>query len=144
MGDPAFSVLARGAPGQASARERTIDIEVLLRKHLGSLVNRVSTPVEDASEHVLRHRQLHAAPRELYVRRLDVDSGRALEHLHDRLAARDFEHLAPANGSVGKSELDAARGALVGRVRTSGEDEHLVVGGELDVVEDDERTCARG
>ena len=56
----------------------------------------------------------------------DVDTRGSFKDLDDSFPAGDFENLTSSSGSVRKSELD-----------------DLVVGGELDVVEDDEGTCVR-
>lgn len=61
--------------------EQTVDVQVVFGEDLGSLVDGVSGTVEDATEHVLGHGELHRGPGELDVRRLDIDSGRPLEDL---------------------------------------------------------------
>lgn len=40
------------------------------------------------------------------MRRVDIDTRSSLEDLNDGLAARDFEDLSTANGSVGEGELN--------------------------------------
>lgn len=85
---------------------RAVDVEVLLGKDLGSLVDRVTGTVEDATEHVLGHGQLHARTRELDVRGVDIDARGSLEDLNNGLATGDFEDLATAGGAVREGELD--------------------------------------
>ena len=75
-----------------------VDVEVLLRQHLGALVDGATRTVEDTAQHVLGDTELQTVPRELdfglhllaavfgrwpagaYL--LDVDARRALEDLH--------------------------------------------------------------
>jgi hypothetical protein len=42
-----------------------IDIQILLRKHLGSLINWTSRTIEDTTQHVLGHTELQAVTGEL-------------------------------------------------------------------------------
>ena len=64
---------------------RTVDVKVVLSKNLRSIIDRIARAVENTTQHVLRHRQLHATSSELDVRRLDIYSGRAFEYLDDSL-----------------------------------------------------------
>jgi hypothetical protein len=115
MGDPAeenTGLAVSREPREARGRS-TIDVEILLRKDLGSLVDGVTTAVEDSAEHVLGDGELHAAACELDMGCLDVDARRALKNLHDGLATRDLEDLPTADCSIGKRELDTVGGAGV-------------------------------
>lgn len=81
---------------------RTIDVQVIFRKHLWTLVNRGARTVKNASQHVLRDRKLHARPSEFYMRGLDIDAGCPLKHLHDGLFALNLENLTAASRSIRK------------------------------------------
>ena len=52
----------------------TVNVNIVFSKDLGTVVDGVTRAVEDTPQHVLRHRQLHAAASELDVRRLHVDT----------------------------------------------------------------------
>ena len=57
-----------GSTGQAYPRVwvdgLTVDIQIILRQHLGALINRTTRSVKDTTQHVLRHSQLQAVPGE--------------------------------------------------------------------------------
>lgn len=95
-----------GVDSRVRVDRTAVDVEVLFGKHFRALVDRETGPVEDAAEHVLRDRELHARAGELDVSRVDVDAGGAFENLDDRLAARDFEDLTAANGAVREGQGD--------------------------------------
>lgn len=95
-----------GEVGGGDGRRPTVDVEVVLSKDLGSLVDGVTRSVEDSALHVLRDGQLHGRSRELDVGRLDVDARRALEDLDDGLLALDLEDLTSSLGAIGQSESD--------------------------------------
>jgi hypothetical protein len=95
-----------GVDARVGVDGRPINIQVLLGKHLGALINGVSRTVEDATEHVLRDGELHAGSRELDVSSVDVDSRGALEDLNDGLATGDLEDLSTASSAVREGELD--------------------------------------
>jgi len=65
----------------------SVDVEVLLGKHLGSLVDSASGTIEDTTQHVLGHTELQALSGELDLGLLDIDTGGALEHLNDSSVA---------------------------------------------------------
>ena len=104
-------------------RGLTVDVDVLFSKDLGSLVDGVTRSVEDSTLHIFRNGELHAASRELDVGSLDIDTGGSFKDLDDSFPSGNFENLSTSSGAVRKGELD-----------------DLVVGRELDVVENDERT----
>jgi hypothetical protein len=43
----------------------TVDVEVILSKHLGALVDGLSRSIEDTAQHILRDTKLQAVPSEL-------------------------------------------------------------------------------
>ena len=73
--------------------KRAVYIQVILRKHLRTLVNRGTRAVKNTPQHVLRDWKLHARPSEFHVSGLDIDTRRSFEHLHDRLFALDLKNL---------------------------------------------------
>jgi hypothetical protein len=81
--------------GQTIAR-RTVDVQVILCKHLRTLVNRCTGAVENPPQHVLCNRKLHARPSEFHVGGLDIDTRRSFKHLYDGLFALNFENLTAA------------------------------------------------
>jgi hypothetical protein len=93
---------------------RTIYVQIILRKHFRTLVDRSARTVEDTPQHVLRHRKLHARSSEFYVGSLDVDTGRSFEYLYDRLFALDLENLTSPSRTIGKGESNdfVVRGEL--------------------------------
>jgi hypothetical protein len=84
----------------------TVDVQVVLREDLGTIVNRVPGAVEYPAQHVLCDGELHRAAGELDVRRLDVDARRALEDLHDRLLTLHLEHLTTTLGAIRQRQRD--------------------------------------
>ena len=80
-----------------TVERRTIDIQVILCKHLRTLVDRSTGTIEDTPQHVLRNRKLHARPGEFYVGGLDIDTRSSFEYLHDGLFALNFENLTAAS-----------------------------------------------
>ena len=76
----------------------TLNVEEVLGHDRRALVDGLARPVEHAAEHVLADGNAHDVARELAVRVLGVDARRALEDLHDGLAAADLQHL-PAPGA---------------------------------------------
>jgi hypothetical protein len=104
---------------EREGRRLTVDVEVVLGKDLGSLVDGITRSVEDSTLHVLRNGQLHGRSRELDVGRLDVDTRRALEDLDDGLLALDLEDLTSSLGAVGQSKGDdlVIRGELRGGLK---------------------------
>lgn len=85
--------------------ERTIDVKVIFREHFGSIVNRVSGPVENTAQHVFRNRELHAAARKLNVGRLNINTRCSFKDLHNGLLSLNFEHLPAAFCSVRQRQL---------------------------------------
>ncbi len=84
----------------------TVDIQIILSKDLGAIVDRVAGTVENSTQHVLSNRELHAAASELDVRGLDIDAGCSLEDLHDGLLSLDFEDLSSTRCAIRKCQLD--------------------------------------
>ena len=89
-----------GVQARVRVDRRAVDVQVVLRKHLGSLVDSSSAAVEDAAQHVLADAQLQAVARELDFGLLHVDAGRALEDLHHGAAAACFEDLTTALSAI--------------------------------------------
>ena len=97
----------------------TVNVQVVLRKHFRTSINRYTGAIKYPPEHILRNRQLHRAPRELDMGSFDIDARGAFEDLYNGLLACDFEYLAPPLRSVRERERD-----------------DFVVGREEDVVKD--------
>ena len=80
---------------------RAVDVEVVLRQHLGSFVNGAAGAVEDAAQHVFAHAELEVVPRKLdfglervhQLRSPKVPYGMGMFHLLDIDARRAFEYL---------------------------------------------------
>ena len=83
----------------------TVDIQVIFSEYFGAIVNRLARTVEDTPEHVLRDREFHAATSELNMGSLDIDTGRALEDLYDRLLSLYFKDLTAMLRAIGESKL---------------------------------------
>ena len=84
---------------------RTINVQVILCEYFGAIVNRLARTVEDTPEHVLRDGELHAATGELNMGSLNIDTGRALEDLHDRLLPLYFKDLTATLRAIGEGKL---------------------------------------
>lgn len=65
---------------------RSVDVEVVLGKDLGTFVYGFTGSVENSSKHVFGHSQFHAATRKFDMGGIDVDAGRAFKDLDDCLA----------------------------------------------------------
>jgi len=52
MGEPVSSVKVEDKPGD---NRRTVDVQVILSKNLGAVVDRIARAVEYTSEHVFCH-----------------------------------------------------------------------------------------
>jgi hypothetical protein len=87
-------------------RKPTVDVQVVLGKHLWPVVDRVARAVEDATQHVLCDRKFHGATREFNVGGLDVYAGCALEDLHDGLLPLNLKDLTAAPRSIRKGQSD--------------------------------------
>ena len=83
----------------------TVDVKVVLGKDLWAIVNGLTRTVEDTPEHVLRDREFHAATGELNMGSLNIDTGRALEDLHDRLLPLYFKDLTATLRAIGEGKL---------------------------------------
>ena len=84
---------------------RTVNVQVILRKHLRTVVNRLTGTVEDTPQHVFCYWELHAATSELDMGGLYVDAGGAFKDLDDRLLALDLKHLTAAFRAIRKGKL---------------------------------------
>ena len=89
IGDP-YCIISTHSHKWRKDDECTIDIKIILRKDLRSLIDWVAAAVEYPSEHVFSDGQLHAAASELDMRRLHVHTRCALEDLHNRLLSLHF------------------------------------------------------
>ena len=103
-GDARLDELLRVAAGRRVHRQ-AVDVHALLGQNLRAAVDRAAEAVEDAGEHILRDAQLHAAPEEADAGVGEVDAGRGLEELDQRVAAVDLQHLAAALFAAGKLDL---------------------------------------
>ena len=88
------------------AAPRTLNVEEVLGKDLGALVDGLAGAVEDAAKHVLRHGDLERVARKLDASLAGIDAVGALEHLHDGAAAGDFENLTLALRTVRQRQRD--------------------------------------
>jgi hypothetical protein len=86
--------------------KRAIDIQIILCEHLGSLVNRITRPVEYPSKHILSDRKFHAATGEFDMGRLYIHTRRALEYLDNGLLSLNLEDLTTTLRAVWEGELD--------------------------------------
>lgn len=86
-------------------KRRTIDVEIVFREDLRSVIYGISRAIEDSAQHIFRHRKLHAAPCELDMGRFHVHTRGAFEHLHDRLLSLNLENLPTAFGPIRQREL---------------------------------------
>ena len=105
MGEPSQRVVIQPAHA-ARTWKRTIDIQIILREYLGSLVNGVPRPVEYSSKHVLSDGKFHAAASEFDVRCLHIHTRRTLEYLDNGLLSLNFEDLATTFRTVREGELN--------------------------------------
>mmetsp|Transcript_12769 Transcript_12769/g.19325 ORF Transcript_12769/g.19325 Transcript_12769/m.19325 type:complete len:357 (-) Transcript_12769:206-1276(-) len=83
----------------------THNIQIILSKYTRALVDWLSRPVENASQHVLGHWNLENVARKLTTRVTRIDARRSFKHLHNRLLARHFEHLALAYRAITECEI---------------------------------------
>ena len=77
-----------------------LDIDHLLGKHRGALVDRNAGAVEGPAQHLLGNRHVHCVASELAASQQGVDAGGALEDLHHCTLACDFQDLAAAHRTV--------------------------------------------
>ena len=101
-----------------------VDVDALVRDDFRSAVDRAAHTGEDASQHILRNRQLQAVAQETNLTVAQVDAGRAFEQLDDGVVSVYLQHLAAAGLAAG--QLDFAQ---------------LVIGDAFDAGNDHQRTC---
>jgi hypothetical protein len=83
-----------------------LNIQVLLGHDSGGAVDGLAGAVESSAQHLLRDGHLEHIARELAVRVAVIDTVRALEDLHDSLAALHLQHLALAFLAAGQRQVD--------------------------------------
>lgn len=105
MGEPWCIATFQREDIDRTGGRRTVNVQVILRKHLRAVVNGLTGTVEDTTQHVLCDRELHAAAGELNVGGLDIDARCAFEDLNDRFLALNLKHLTAALRAIGKSKL---------------------------------------
>jgi hypothetical protein len=107
MGDPLVRVVSVGSTySGALSEKRTVNIQVVFCKHLGTLVDGIARPIEYPSKHIFCDREFHAAPGEFDMCRLDVHARCAFEYLDNGLLTLDFKNLATTFRAVGEGELN--------------------------------------
>lgn len=84
---------------------RSIDIQIVLGKHLRTLIDSSTRAIKDTTQHVLRDRNLEILSCELDGCFADINTGSTLEDLDDGPATTHFQHLTSTLGSVGESEV---------------------------------------
>jgi hypothetical protein len=84
----------------------TLNVQVVLGHDGRRAIDGLARAVEGAAEHLLRDGHLEHAASELAVRVAVVDAVRALEHLHDSLAALHLEHLSLALLAARERQVD--------------------------------------
>jgi hypothetical protein len=72
----------------------------------GPPVDGLPASVEDAPEHVLRHRRLEHVARELQLRVPAVNARGTFKDLHDGAFAVHFQHLPAAHAAVAEPDVD--------------------------------------
>ena len=98
-----------GMPNEMSDTEikisftHTLNIQVVLSKDCGAVVNGETTAVEDTTDHVLSDGETHDVASELNTSVFDVNTGGAFEDLNNSLLALNFKHFATTHGTVGQS-----------------------------------------
>ena len=101
----------------------TLNVQVVLSKDLGALVDGLSRSVEDTAEHVLGDGNLEGVTGELDTGLEGVNTRGSLEDLNDGPPSRHLQHLTGTLGAVREGEVH-----------------DLSVLGELDIVQNDQGT----
>jgi hypothetical protein len=105
MGDPEIHMSSRQSETKTTS-ERTINIQVIFRKHLRPIIDRIPRAIENAAQHILRNRKLHGASSKLNVCCLDVHTSSSLKYLYNGFFPLNLKNLTTAFRAVRKRQLN--------------------------------------